>query len=331
MEPATPMEIGPRVLPPSDRWSPALAVPAPVCRFENFLGAERAAALLEYAIAREEDFTAGTVLDPLTGQVSRKGRDSLVLPVTSEVFSAHLADCLPLVQEVLGHRAELVESLTVLTAHGEGGHFGIHTDASRVRDVSRALSAVYYLHRTPRGFGGGQLRLYDTVVDDGRARPGSPTAPSSPSTTPSPSSPPAPFTRWCRPPARAGGSPTTGSPSRHGSPAGSPPRSRRRAGRTPAGRTSGGGWRTRPKAPAPSTTRPRTTTEPGRWPCRRPAPTPAWGRAVSGPDLTSLSPAGLRPRDGRRRPGRSGTGVPPGWPPGPSGPRNGPRSPRTTR
>ncbi|MFD4740019.1 2OG-Fe(II) oxygenase [Streptomyces virginiae] len=172
MEPATPMEIGPRVLPPSDRWSPALAVPAPVCRFENFLGAERAAALLEYAIAREEDFTAGTVLDPLTGQVSRKGRDSLVLPVTSEVFSAHLADCLPLVQEVLGHRAELVQSLTVLTAHGEGGHFGIHTDASRVRDVSRALSAVYYLHRTPRGFGGGQLRLYDTVVDDGRARPG---------------------------------------------------------------------------------------------------------------------------------------------------------------
>ncbi|CAM5482144.1 2OG-Fe(II) oxygenase [Streptomyces avidinii] len=56
-------------------------------------------------------------------------------------------------------------------AHGEGGHFGIHTDASRVRDVSTALSAVYYLHRTPRGFGGGQLRLYDTVVNDGRARP----------------------------------------------------------------------------------------------------------------------------------------------------------------
>ncbi|MGW7330384.1 2OG-Fe(II) oxygenase [Streptomyces sp. NPDC054840] len=173
MEPATPMEISPRVLPPSDRWSPALAVPAPVCRFENFLGAERADALLEYATAREEDFTAGTVLEPLTGQVSRKGRDSLVLPVTSEVFSAHLADCLPLVQEVLGHRAALAQSLTVLTAHGEGGHFGIHTDASRVRDVSTALSAVYYLHRTPRAFGGGQLRLYDTVVDDdGRARPG---------------------------------------------------------------------------------------------------------------------------------------------------------------
>ncbi|MET9599436.1 2OG-Fe(II) oxygenase [Streptomyces sp. NPDC006459] len=171
MEPATPMEISPRVLPSSDQWSPVLAVPAPVCRLENFLGAERAGALLEYAIARADDFTAGTVVDPLTGQVSRKGRDSLVLPVTSEVFSAHLADCLPLVQEVLDHRASLTRSLTVLTAHGEGGHFGTHTDASRVRDVSTALSAVYYLHRRPRGFGGGQLRLYDTVVNDGRARP----------------------------------------------------------------------------------------------------------------------------------------------------------------
>lgn len=94
-----------------------------------------------------------------------------MLPVTSEVFSRHLADCLPLVRESLGHRAALDRSLTVLTAHGEGGHYGMHTDASRVRDVSTAVSAVYYLHRRPRGFGGGQLRLHDTVVDGHRARP----------------------------------------------------------------------------------------------------------------------------------------------------------------
>ncbi|MFF5808384.1 2OG-Fe(II) oxygenase [Streptomyces sp. NPDC012746] len=171
MEPATAAKISTRALPPSDQWSPALVVPAPVCRFENFLGSERADSLLEYAISRRPDFTAGTVLDPLTGQVSHKGRDSLVFPVTSEVFGQHLADCLPLVQEYLDQRAALTQSLTVLTAHGEGGHYGMHTDASRVRDVSTALSAVYYLHRRPRGFGGGQLRLYDTVVEDHRVRP----------------------------------------------------------------------------------------------------------------------------------------------------------------
>ncbi|MEU9376073.1 2OG-Fe(II) oxygenase [Streptomyces sp. NPDC048255] len=171
MEPAMPTEIGPRTLPFTDQWSPMLAIPAPVCRLENFLGAERADALLEYAVSRQADFSAGTVVDPLSGQVSHKGRDSLVLPVTSEVFSRHLADCLPLVQEVLGHQAPLTQSLTVLTAHGEGGHYGIHTDATRVRDVSTALSAVYYLHRRPRGFGGGQLRLYDTTVHNGTVRP----------------------------------------------------------------------------------------------------------------------------------------------------------------
>ncbi|MEV8533843.1 2OG-Fe(II) oxygenase [Streptomyces sp. NPDC051211] len=171
MEPAMPTEIGIQALPSSDQWSPTPVVPAPVCRFENFLGAERANSLLAYAISRQADFNAGTVLDPFTGQVSHKGRNSLVLPVTSAVFSAHLADCLPLVQEVLGHQAALTQSLTVLTAHGEGGHYGMHTDASRVRDVSTALSAVYYLHRKPRGFDGGQLRLYDTLLHDGGAQP----------------------------------------------------------------------------------------------------------------------------------------------------------------
>ncbi|WP_078904837.1 2OG-Fe(II) oxygenase [Streptomyces xanthophaeus] len=171
MEPAKPTEISSRTLPFTDQWSPMLAIPAPVCRLENFLGAERADALLEYVISRRADFSAGTVLDPLSGQASHKGRDSLVLPVTSEVFSRHLADCLPLVQEVLGHRASLTRSLTVLTAHGEGGHYGVHTDATRVRDVSTAVSAVYYLHRRPRGFGGGQLRLFDTTVHDGTVRP----------------------------------------------------------------------------------------------------------------------------------------------------------------
>lgn len=166
-----PTEIDTQALPPSARWSTTPVVPAPVCRFENFLGARRARTLLAYAISRQADFNAGTVLDPLSGQVSHKGRSSLVLPVTSSVFSAHLADCLPLVQEVLGHRAALARTLTVLTAHGEGGHYGIHTDASRVRDVGTALSAVYYLHRRPRGFDGGRLRLYDTLLHEGGARP----------------------------------------------------------------------------------------------------------------------------------------------------------------
>ncbi|MFF4319237.1 2OG-Fe(II) oxygenase [Streptomyces sp. NPDC001568] len=166
-----PTEISTQILPPSSPWSAAPVIPAPVCRFENFLGAERAASLLAYAISREADFRAGTVLDPLSGQVSRKGRSSLVLPVTSAVFGAHLADALPLVREILGHQAVLTQTLTVLTAHGEGGHYGLHTDASRVRDVSTALSAVYYLHGRPRGFEGGRLRLYDTTFQDGEARP----------------------------------------------------------------------------------------------------------------------------------------------------------------
>lgn len=47
-----------------------------------------------------------------------------------------------------------------------------HTDASKVADPATAITAVYFMHRRPRGFSGGQLRFYDTVVRDGLARPG---------------------------------------------------------------------------------------------------------------------------------------------------------------
>ncbi|GHC44449.1 2OG-Fe(II) oxygenase [Streptomyces cinnamoneus] len=65
--------------------------------------------------------------------------------------------------------AELTHTTTVMTAHGHGGYFTIHTDATKVPDPSTAVSAIYNLHRRPRGFTGGRLRLYDTAVRNGRA------------------------------------------------------------------------------------------------------------------------------------------------------------------
>ncbi|MFI8008486.1 2OG-Fe(II) oxygenase [Streptomyces sp. NPDC086010] len=164
-------EIDTGVLSPStDHWSPTIVVQTPFLRLENFLGTRRADALLGYALTRQSDFVPGTVMDPLTGQLSSKGRRSQVLPVHSAVFSQHLADSLPLAQDLLGVRAELTRSTSTLTAHGDDGYFGIHTDATKVEDPAQALSAIYYLHKRPRGFQGGQLRLYDTAVRDGRAQ-----------------------------------------------------------------------------------------------------------------------------------------------------------------
>ncbi|MEU9033416.1 2OG-Fe(II) oxygenase [Streptomyces sp. NPDC048352] len=55
-----------------------------------------------------------------------------------------------------------------LTVYGEGGYFGLHCDAVWVPDPTNSGDAIYYLHRRPRGFEGGQLRIHDTLVRDGR-------------------------------------------------------------------------------------------------------------------------------------------------------------------
>ncbi len=49
-----------------------------------------------------------------------------------------------------------------LTAHGNGDFFRLHRDRTEGNFARRRLSYVYYFHREPRRFDGGELLLYDT-------------------------------------------------------------------------------------------------------------------------------------------------------------------------
>jgi Rps23 Pro-64 3,4-dihydroxylase Tpa1-like proline 4-hydroxylase len=54
-----------------------------------------------------------------------------------------------------------------ITASVDGSFFGVHTDAGR--DVpKRHLTYVYYFNRAPKAFTGGELRVYDDVVRNGK-------------------------------------------------------------------------------------------------------------------------------------------------------------------
>ena len=54
-----------------------------------------------------------------------------------------------------------------ITASVDGSFFGVHTDAGR--DVpKRHLTYVYYFNRAPKGFAGGELRVYDDVLRNGK-------------------------------------------------------------------------------------------------------------------------------------------------------------------
>jgi SM-20-related protein len=54
-----------------------------------------------------------------------------------------------------------------VTRHGDGGFFSVHTDAAAYPATlawSRHLTFIYYFHRLPRGFSGGDLPLFDAAA-----------------------------------------------------------------------------------------------------------------------------------------------------------------------
>jgi SM-20-related protein len=51
-----------------------------------------------------------------------------------------------------------------ITASIDGSFFGVHTDADYAKVPKRHLTYVYYFNRQPKGFSGGELRIYDDVL-----------------------------------------------------------------------------------------------------------------------------------------------------------------------
>ena len=54
-----------------------------------------------------------------------------------------------------------------VTASNEGDFFHFHSDNGSERVASRYLTFVYFFHREPRGFEGGELRIHDARLQDG--------------------------------------------------------------------------------------------------------------------------------------------------------------------
>ncbi|MFE9848280.1 hypothetical protein ACFYPN_05605 [Streptomyces sp. NPDC005576] len=150
---------------------PAVTLATPVCRFEDFLGAAGADRLLEDACrAQLEHLTA------VHGQVARipsrwvSPERVLRAPGLAEAVRSLSA----VVQDMLGIAAPAgrmgYEFITRNHQSAEGREAEPVTRACvepTGSENDRAVSFVYTLHRRPREFTGGGLRVYDTTVRDG--------------------------------------------------------------------------------------------------------------------------------------------------------------------
>lgn len=139
---------------------------------DAFLSPAERVTLLDWTLDNEARFTAaalgGGQVDPAVRQASSL-RD---LGTMGPVFRQRILDAVPdLIRElrVTGFAPSDIE--LELVAHGDGAHFVFHADtytgSATGQRGDRMLSAVYYFHREPREFSGGQLRMHRFGAQEG--------------------------------------------------------------------------------------------------------------------------------------------------------------------
>ena len=135
-----------------------------VCVYLDVFGPEANAAIFELAVAQRGNFES-----------SRTSREQRVDPsarVSTVVYDHRLTSVSSMVQEAVASRMhDAVSRLGMdpfapsgfelqMTSHNDGEFFKRHKDAGSDATATRALTYVYYFHREPKGYSGGEIVFF---------------------------------------------------------------------------------------------------------------------------------------------------------------------------
>ena len=154
--------------PPPGCW------PVPFVRVENFLTPSEHGQVLDLALAKRSAFSPGKVGAGATRRVRPDKRVGLVAggdacADISAWFVPKVRNALPSALARLRLDSTLPASIDLqMTAFPDGGYSRPHQDPSPREYRSQTPLCIYYFHRRPKAFRGGDLLLYDTDVSTGR-------------------------------------------------------------------------------------------------------------------------------------------------------------------
>jgi SM-20-related protein len=140
---------------------------------DEFLAPEELNEVMRYALEHEADYEISEVISPGVGgsvvdYEHRKSRVLVDLGKHREVIGNRIRACLPRVLQRLGRDPFTVSQLEAqITASNHGDFFGRHSDNDQEAIASRELTFVYFFHREPKAFGGGNLKVYHTRRENG--------------------------------------------------------------------------------------------------------------------------------------------------------------------
>jgi hypothetical protein len=141
---------------------------------DEFLAPHELDELIAYTVQHENHFQNSEVISPSgePGVIDFSHRRSRVLMDLGKhhaVILERIQSVLPRVLERLGiERFPVTQVEAQITASNDGDFFAIHSDDAQETIASRRITFVYFFHREPRPFEGGELRLYDPAGNSTR-------------------------------------------------------------------------------------------------------------------------------------------------------------------
>jgi SM-20-related protein len=140
---------------------------------DEFFAPEELNELTEFAISHEAEFSLSEVITPgengsMVDYHHRRSRVLMNADRYENLVLQRIHACLPQVMQKLGGEVFPVKRVELqITASNDGDFFRHHSDCGAGDIETRELTFVYFFHREPKAFDGGELRIYDTRFENG--------------------------------------------------------------------------------------------------------------------------------------------------------------------
>jgi Rps23 Pro-64 3,4-dihydroxylase Tpa1-like proline 4-hydroxylase len=147
------------------------AAPVQCVVLDEFLAPQELQELTRFTLEHQAEFrvselVAGNSAEGMINPKHRRSRVLMDLGKHQELILRRIQAALPLVLGRLGiEEFSITKVEAQITASNDGDFFHCHSDNGDPKVASRELTFVYFFHREPRQFSGGELRIHDSPAE----------------------------------------------------------------------------------------------------------------------------------------------------------------------
>jgi Rps23 Pro-64 3,4-dihydroxylase Tpa1-like proline 4-hydroxylase len=134
---------------------------------DEFLSPQEVAELMQFTLDHQADFETSEVISPtaedgIVNYEHRRSRVLMDLGRHQDLILNRIKSVLPDILKKLDMGEFTIRDVEAqITASNDGDFFHFHNDNGNAPVASRRLTFVYFFHREPKQFAGGELRIHD--------------------------------------------------------------------------------------------------------------------------------------------------------------------------